>query len=48
MCCDGSGMTPLLFLDTEEAERRKRKKAQDTLFGHLSEELAECLEVGGG
>lgn len=38
-------MFPLLFVDTEEAERRKRKKAQDSLFGQLSEDLVECLEV---
>lgn len=39
------GMVPLLVLDTEEAERRKRQKAQDSLFGRLSTELAQCLDV---
>lgn len=39
------GMIPLFFLDTDEAERRKRKKAQESLFGQLSKDLAHCLDV---
>eukprot|EP00921_Rhytidocystis_pertsovi_P011679 GHVQ01018912.1.p1 GENE.GHVQ01018912.1~~GHVQ01018912.1.p1 ORF type:complete len:526 (-),score=80.37 GHVQ01018912.1:1394-2971(-) len=39
------GMVPLIFIDTQAADRMKKQKAQDELFGTATQEIARVMNA---